>query len=134
MKMKGQLFTLEAAIAILMILIIIVFLFSNPPESPEFNEINYKLKIYNGLKILDETGRLSTYVSNNDANAIQNGLRPYISNIQNYKVVIFNQTTNITQKLSLSNESEVISVSYFLVGDLDNYQPRDVRVYLWGLS
>ena len=134
MKMKGQLFTLEAAIAILMILIIIVFLFSNPPKSPEFNEINYKLKIYNGLKILDETGRLSTYVSNNDANAIQNGLRPYISNIQNYKVVIFNQTTNITQKLSLSNESEVISVSYFLVGDLDNYQPRDVRVYLWGLS
>jgi len=132
--MKGQLFTLEAAIAILMILIIIVFLFSNPPKSPEFNEINYKLKIYNGLKILDETGRLSTYVSNNDVNAIQNGLRPYISNIQNYKVVIFNQTTNITQKLSLSNESEVISVSYFMVGDLDNYQPRDVRVYLWGLS
>jgi len=132
--MKGQLFTLEAAIAILMILIIIVFLFSNPPESTEFSKINYKLKIYNGLKILDETGKLSTYVSNNDANAIQNGLRPYISNIQNYKVVIFNQTTNITQKLSLSNESEVISVSYFLVGDLDNYQPRDVRVYLWGLS
>ena len=132
--MKGQLFTLEAAIAILMILIIIVFLFSNPPKSPEFNEINYKLKIYNGLKILDETGRLSTYVSNNDANAIQNGLRPYISNIKNYKVVIFNQTTNITQKPSLSNESEVISVSYFLAGDLDNYQPRDIRVYLWGLS
>ena len=132
--MKGQLFTLEAAIAILMILIIIVFLFSNPPESPEFNKINYKLKIYNGLKILDETGRLSTYVSNNDANAIQNGLKPYVSNIQNYKVVIFNQSTNITQKPSLFNESEVISVSYFLAGDIDNYQPRDVRVYLWGLS
>ena len=132
--MKGQLFTLESVIAILMIFIIIVFLFSNSPKSPEFNEINYKLKIYNGLKILDETGRLSTYVSNNDANAVQNGLRPYISNIQNYKVVIFNQTTNITQKPSLSNESEIISVSYFLVGDFDNYKPRDVRVYLWGLS
>ncbi len=132
--MKGQLFTLESAIAMLMILIIIVFLFSNPPKSPEFTKINYKLKIYNGLKVLDETGKLSTYVSNDDVSAIQNGLKPYISNIQNYKVVIFNQTTNITQKPSLINESEVISVSYFLVGDLDNYQPRDVRVYMWGLT
>lgn len=132
--MKGQLFTLESVISILMIFIIVVFLFSNPPKSPEFNKVNYKLKIYNGLKILDESGKLSTYVSNNDVDSIQDRLKPYISNIQNYKVVIFNQTTNITQKPSLYNESEVISVSYFLAGDFDNYQPRDVRVYLWGLS
>ena len=131
--MKGQLYTLESAISILMILLLVLFLFKNQPNLPESQEVNYKLKAYNGLEILDTTGKLGSYAIKNDANAIQNELQNYIPVFLNYKVVIYNQTTNVTERPSLEDKNKVISVNYFLAGDLDNYQPKDVRVYLWGL-
>ena len=130
--MKGALYTLEAVIAILMILFIVVFLFRNPTTSPEYQIVNYKLKVYNALKLLDTTGELNMYALNSDATTIRSKLQPFIPITVNYDVAIYNQTTNITEKPSLENLSDVISVSYFISGDLDNYQPRDVRVYLWG--
>ncbi len=131
--MKGTLYTLESVIAILMMFFIVVFLFQRPQPLPEYQTINYKIKAYNGLKILDEIGRLRHYVLNNDITSIKNGLNSSIPNFLNYTVVIFNETTNITEKPSLVDQN-VLSVSYFLVGDIDDYRPREVRVYLWGLG
>jgi hypothetical protein len=131
--MKGQIYTLESAIAILMVLSITIILFKNQPNLPELQEINYKQKIYGGLKTLDATGKLGFYAIKNDANSIQNELQPYIPTFLEYKVVIYDQTTNVTEKPYLEDQNKVISVSYFLAGDVDNYEPRDVRVYLWGL-
>lgn len=130
--MKGQLYTLEVGIAILMILSFVIFLFLNPPASPEYNIINYKMKAYNGLETLERTGELRRYVTDNNATAINESLDSYIPNLLSRAVVIFNETTNLTTKPSLSNISDSISVSYFLAGDFDDYKPRDVRVYMWG--
>jgi len=130
--MKGALYTLEVVISILMIFVIVVFLFQNPPASPDYQIANYKLKAYNALKLLDTTGELNMYTSNSDANSIREKLQPFIPVTVSYDVVIFNQTTNITNKPSFVNVTDVISVSYFVSGELDDYQPRDVRVYLWG--
>lgn len=132
--MKGLLFTLESFIAILMIFFIIIFLFQNPPTSPEFNKINYKLKAYNGLMALEKTGELRKDVVNNNATSIQNKLNPYLPATLNYTVVIFNETTNVTTKPSLSTINESISASYFLTGDIDDFKPREVRVYIWGYA
>lgn len=131
-KMKGQLYTLEVGIAILMILSIVIFLFMNPPASPEYNIINYKMNAYTGLETLERTGELRRYVADNNATAINESLDPYIPNFLSRAVVIFNDTTNLTAKPSLSGINESISVSYFLTGDFDDYKPRDVRVYMWG--
>jgi len=130
--MKGQLYTLEVGIAILMILSFVIFLFLNPPTSPEYNIINYKMKAYNGLETLERTGELRRYITDNNATAINESLGPYIPNFLSRAVVIFNETTNLTTKPSLSNISDSISVSYFLAGDFDDYNPKDVRVYMWG--
>jgi hypothetical protein len=130
--MKGQIFTLEAGIAILMIFSAIIFLFQNPPASLEYERINYKMKAYNGLKILEKTGKLRRYAVDNNATAINDSLSPYIPSFLSYTVVIFNETTNTTPKPSLFQINESISVSYFLAGDLNDYKPRDVRVYVWG--
>ena len=130
--MKGLLFTLESFIAILMIFFIIIFLFQNPPASSEFNRINYKLKAYNGLMTLEKTGELRKYVADNNATAINESLNPYIPNSISRTVVIFNDTVNLTTEPSLSNLNESISVSYFLSGDIDDFKPREIRVYLWG--
>jgi hypothetical protein len=130
--MKGLLFTLESFIAILMIFFIVIFLFQNPPTSPEFSRINYKLKAYSGLMALEKTGELRKGVVDNNATSIQNKLNPYLPNFLNYTIIIFNETTNTTIKPVLTNENETLSVSYFLSGDIDDFKPREVRVYIWG--
>jgi len=130
--MKGQLYTLEVGIAILMILSIIIFLFLNPSASPEYSTINYKTRAYKGLEILERTGDLRRHVSDNNATAINESLDPYIPDFLSRAVVIFNDTTNLTAKPSLSSINDSISVSYFLAGDFDDYNARDVRVYMWG--
>ncbi len=131
-RMKGQLYTLESAIAILMILVILIFLFKAPRPLPEFKTINYKLKAYNSLEFLERNGNLRRDATDANATAIEEKLSPYIPDFINYTVVIFNQSTNLTLKPSFLDKKDVISVSYFLAGDIDEYSPRDVRVYLWG--
>jgi len=132
--MRGQLYTLESIIAILMMFFIIIFLFQNPSSLPEFEKINYKLKAYNGLKALEKTSELRRHTSNNNATAINESLDPFIPSFLSRAVVIFNDTSNLTVKPSLTGMSESISVSYFLSGDIDDYRPRDVRVYMWGFD
>jgi hypothetical protein len=115
-----------------MLFLIVIFLFQNPQTSPEFKRINYKLKAYNGLMTLEKTGELRKDVVNNNATSIQNKLNPYLPDFLNYTIVIFNEATNTTVKPILTNENETLSVSYFLAGDIDDFKPREVRVYIWG--
>lgn len=125
-------YILEATISILLILFIVVYLFQNPFNSPEYERMNYKIKTYKAITVLDDTGKLRKDVVNNNVSSIRDNLYPFISKNLNYNVTIFNDTSNITMKPSSS--SDMISVSYFLAGDFDNYLPRDVRVYLWGFE
>jgi len=131
---KAVLYSLESAIAITMILFIVVFLFQKPPTSPEFYEVNYKIKAFSGLKTLAMTGELRKHAMDNDVTSIENKLNSYIPSSLDYGVVIFNKSTNITEMPPITDKKEVISVSYLLTGDIDDYRPRDVRVYLWGLD
>ena len=109
-------------------------MFQNPPAPPEFKRINYKLKAYNGLKILENTGELRKDAVDNNVTSIKNKLNPFIPNFLNYNVTIFNETTNTTQMPSLTSESNTLSVSYLLAGDIDDYKPREIRVYIWGFE
>lgn len=129
--MKGISFTFEATIASILLLSVIIFFFK-PLQSPQTSEINHKVTAYNGLKILDETGSLRENVLRNNATAIKNDLSAYLSYLD-YDVVIYNKTSNITAAPSISAKN-VISVSYFLAGDVGNYSAREVRVFLWGFD
>ena len=132
--MKGQIYTLEVGIAILMILSIVIFLFLNPPTMPEYRRINYKMKAYNGLETLERTGELRRYAINSTPNIaeINESMNPFIPSFIHRAVVVFDETHNLTAKPSLSDVSDSISISYFLAGDFDDYKPREVRVYIWG--
>jgi len=134
--MKGFLFTLEAVISILMILFIIVFLFQNPPTSPEYQILNYKYKAYHGVEVLDKRGDLRNDVVNNNATNIKTNLDVFIPDFLTYEVVIYNETTNVTEiPTSITSQNDtVISVSYLISGDINEYKPRDIRVYLWGFE
>ena len=131
MEMKGQLYTLESAIAVLILLSFLIF-FYKAPSLPEFKTINYKLKAYNALSTLDESGELRKNVMEKNVSSIEEKLSPYIS--INYTVVIFNETSNITVKPSFVDKENILSLSYLLAGDVNEYKPREVKVYLWGFS
>jgi hypothetical protein len=117
-----------------MMFFIIIFLFQNPNTSQKSETINYKLKVYNSLLALEKTGELRKDVSDKNATAINVSLNPLLPTFLNRAVVIFNDSSNITKKPDLSNATDSISVSYLLAGDLDDYDPRDVRVYIWGFE
>ena len=129
--MKGSFFALEAIIAALMVITALGFLLTTAPGTLELSTVNYKLDAYNGLKISDNTGDLRKNTLNNNVNAIETELDPYIS--IDFDVAIYNKTTNITATPSL-DEEDVITVSYFLAGEMGNYTPREVKVYLWGFD
>ena len=134
--MKGVLFTLEAVISILMILFILVFLFQNPATSPEYQRATYKYRAYHGLEVLEKRGDLRDDTVNNNVTNIETNLDNFIPDFLTYEVVIYNQTTNVTEIPSsiTSQNDTVLSVSYLIAGDIDEYKPRDVRVYLWGFE
>lgn len=127
--MKGQMLTLEAIIGIVMIVSILLLIFREPPTTPEFKIANYKSQVHKGLKIL-ENFDLRKDALNNDATSIEQDLAAYVSPELNYRVVIYNKTSNLTTIPNIKAE-EVATVRYFLAGDIDNYSPREVRVYLW---
>jgi hypothetical protein len=129
--MKGISLTFEAAIASILLLSVIIFFFK-PLQSSQTSEVNHKVAAYNGLKISDEAGGLRENALENNATAIKNDLSAYISYLD-YDVAIFNKTSNLTAVPSISLK-DVISVSYFLAGDVGNYSASEVRVFLWGLD
>jgi hypothetical protein len=128
--MKG-LYYLEAIIACVLIAgTLLLFIYRSPP-SPQLSKLNYKLDAFNGLKVLDESGELRADALAKNVESIKNKLVPYIR--VNYEVTLFNETHNITSIPSIDS-AEVVTVSYFIAGDIGNYFPLEIRVYLWGFE
>ncbi len=137
---KGLLLTLEAAVAILMILFIVVLVYRNPREVATLRDVDLKLKGYDGLVALERRGNLRKSVIENDAAEIKNDLGPFIPDSITYDVVLYNSTQNSTKAnttnypATIDSQSYVLVVSYLIAGDVENYTPRDVRVFMWGFN
>lgn len=129
--MKGTLYVLEAVIAVLMLVSTLVIILQKPPQSIELSRANYKLETYNALHILETTSDLRKKVLDNNSSGIKQDLSRYIS--ISYDVAIFNKTTNLT-KIPTIEAKDIITVGYFLAGDVGNYNPRELKVYLWGFE
>ena len=87
--MKGVLSTVEAVIAITMIVIILTLLFTSFSKPKEFTKENSKIITFNTLKILADTGKLRTDALNNNVSSIENELSAYIPTFLNYNVTIY---------------------------------------------
>lgn len=137
---KGVLLAMEAVIAILMILFIVVFVYKNPRSNATLRDVDLKLKAYDGLSILEKSGGLRKGVVDNDAARIKKDLNPFIPDSVTYDVVLYNSTQNSTignttnYPSTIDNQNYVLVVSYLIAGDVENYTPRDVRVFMWGFN
>ena len=131
--MKGTFYTLEAAIAVAMIVVTLVFFFQRPVETLELSKANYKLRVYDALKIYDDVGDLRKNALDNNATGIKSELSSYISTYLSYNVTIYNKTSNLTAVPSISS-GDIITVGYFLVGKVGNYTAKEIRVFVWGFD
>jgi len=128
MRSKGQTRTIEALVSIAIISFIIFLLYFITPTSQEISQINRKIEAYNALKILDKTRNLRQYALQANATKVEELLLPFLKS--SFKVVIYNQTSNITEVPKVESEN-IASVSYLIAGELANYKPLEIRVYLW---
>jgi hypothetical protein len=129
--MKGTFYTLEAAIAVAIIITSLAFVFQIEPKVIDLSKANYKQEVYDALSIVDEGGDLRDNVLSNNATAIQSSIDSYVS--VNFDVAIFNKTSNLTATPDITSD-DIITVSYLISGEVGNYTPREVRVYVWGVG
>jgi hypothetical protein len=125
--MKGLTKVLEVALSIIMILVIYVTVFSSSTAIPDFESINIQLKAINSLQNLDQNNELRSLVLQNDTATISNELAPLLPANINYLVNI----CGISCTAPIINSTRTFSVSYIVSGDIGNYNPKQVIVYMW---
>ena len=125
--MKGIMKTLEAVIAILMVLVVYVIIFSATVLPPDFTTINDQLTAFTSLKVLDQSNQLRKYVLENDTTTIANELSSLMPSGLSYQVAI---CTTVCAAPAI-NSTNIFSVGYIVSGDLGSFAPRQVIVYMW---
>ena len=132
---KGSLYMMESALAIIMMVTALAFVLSRPQTNTDLSKINYKLKVYNALKLADEAGNLRKNAVANDAAAIKAELQAYMPGTLGFDVAVYNSTSNTTAVPTPSASSDsVITVGYLIAGWSGSYSPREVRAFVWGFD
>jgi len=126
---------MESALAIIMMVTALAFVLSRPQTNTDLSKINYKLKVYNALKLADEVGDLRRNAVDNDAAAIKAELQAYMPGTLGFDVAVYNSTSNTTAIPSPAESSDsVITVGYLIAGWHGSYSPREVRAFIWGFD
>lgn len=131
--MKAILHSIEAFIAIMILVTLTSFIFTRPTTTPEIARLNYKLSAYNGLKLLEESGELREYTLKNNATGIESLLSSFIPYFLSYSVVIYNSTSNLTAIPTITANNTIV-VNYFIAGSSGNYSAREIVIYMWGFD
>lgn len=118
---------LEAVIAILMVLVVYILVYSAIFLPPDFESINIRLKTFYALQSLDANNELRTAVLNNDTFTLSQKLQATIPSNINYNVSICSSSC----VAPVINSTRIDSVNYIISGDYGNFTPRQVVVYLW---
>jgi len=128
---KSIFYSLEAVISTIMVLSILYLITRNPPTMQEFSKVNYKLKVHKALETLDNIGKLRYYALTNNSETIKNEIKAMIPEIDLFVVIYddVNLTEEFNPPIYLRN---IVSVSYYISGDIETYSPREIRVYIWG--
>lgn len=120
---KGFEKTLEAAIAIVLILVSMVFLFTGE----EVTEPQMSVTGYECLKNLDNQGLLRYYAANDLGDSLNADLKACIPPLLNYTVKIC--ATSTCNTLLPINKTVFLS-TYLIAGD-NSFNPRLVDLWVW---
>jgi hypothetical protein len=127
MMSKGVIQSLEAVIAILMVLVIFAVLFASKQIMPDSETAAWKLRGFNSLKSLDESGKLREFAMKNDTQSIKEGLQSLLQPNINYDVVVCASGCSVPT----IEAEKIVSTSYLISGNFSAFEPRQIVLYMW---
>lgn len=133
--MKGILKVFEAVITILTVFVVYILLFSTSAQPPDLSSLNLQLQAFNALQALDATNDLRTSAIANDTVSITSAL---VGNITGVSTALLPSNVNFLVNVCSTvcsppviNSTRIVSVDYIIAGDINNYNPRQIVVYMW---
>ncbi len=120
---KGFEKTLEAAIAIVLILVSMVFIFAGE----EIREPQISATGYECLKNLEDQGLLRYYAVNNLEDSLNTSLKTCIPPLLNYTAKIC-ATSQCSAVLPVNR---TIFLSSYLIAGYDSFNPKLVNLWVW---
>ncbi len=125
--MKGILKTFEVVIALAIVMLAFISLYTGDEQIPELETVTWRTQGMNALQSLDYANQLRYDAMNNNTAVIQSRISPFLAANVNSMVLVCSDSCvvpNITAEKSTS-------VSYFISGEPRNSTNREIILYMW---
>lgn len=126
--MKGQMKTVEAFIASIILLSTVAWLLGISPKIPEFESIGLKFAALKVLRAMDENNELRGAAYSNNVQRIESEIEEHIPKVYEVEVLICRE--NETCELDVEAKN-IFSVSYLLATDFEKLENREIVVYIY---
>jgi len=124
---KGISKTFESIVAILSMMTVFIIYFSAKQTMPDLEIINREMKAFSAMKTLVESNDFRQWVLANDTQTLENKIMSLMPNDINYEIVVCQLDC---AKPSVTSE-RMFSASYIIAGDVKDFRPRQVVLYMW---
>jgi hypothetical protein len=108
-------------------LTVFIIYFSAKQTIPDFEAINREMKAFNVIKALVENNEFRQWILANDTQTLENKIITMMPSDINYEVLVCSLDCS---KPNVTSES-MLSVSYIVAGDVKDFRPRQVVLYMW---
>ncbi|MEM3609611.1 MAG: hypothetical protein QXK49_03025 [Candidatus Aenigmatarchaeota archaeon] len=122
--MKGMMYTIEAVIGAILVLIGITFIF----PAQQQKELNLLETSFNCLIYLDQRGLLRYYAENNMNNELKDSLKSCLPPILDFKFKICSTSNCI--ETTIPYDKEVYLSSYLIAGE-NTYNKKLINLWVW---
>lgn len=127
--MKGYVYTTEVVIALAIVSVAFIAIYSIPPSKPDL-EVSLLARMgHDSLEYLDNKGALRNATNNSDETSIENELLQVIGNQISYEIEICDE--NLCKALNVPVNETVVSADYYVSGFRQNFISKKVRIWLW---
>jgi hypothetical protein len=127
MRSKGISKTFESIVAILSMLTVFIIYFSAKQTIPDFEVINREMKAFTVMKTLVENNEFRQWVLANDTEMLENKILTMMPADINYEIKVCSPDCS---KPNVTSEN-MYSVNYIVAGDVKDFRPRQIVLYMW---
>jgi hypothetical protein len=127
--MKGYLYTLEVLIAVSIVFGAVFLVYRSPPPKPDAQIAMIKQQGFESLRYLDDQGLLRKYVNESNETAIKNSLQNSLTKNIGFEIAI---CTTSCDTIGVPDNQTIILVDYYISGYRNSFDPKKIRLYLWG--
>src|SRR3989338_957537 len=125
---KGYVYTLEVMLAVSMILVTLIVIFSSSPEQPETGLVIMKQNGYDALFYLDKTDELRYAVSRGAISEIDRNLTILLPSNIAFDSNICATSCNSTE---LPANATVVTADYYISSYRNQFIGKKVRLWMW---